>query len=272
MTTDLTLQATLGALRLPRFNPGEVWLAGAGPGDPGLLTLHAVNALAQADIILYDALVHEDVLRLAHADAVLESAGKRGGRPSPSQRDITERLIELARQGHRVLRLKGGDPFVFGRGGEEAMGLVAAGVSFRVIPGVTAGLAALAYANIPATTRDTNHGVILVTGQYAADNARGLDWASVAQTKLPIILYMGMSRLPEITDSLLAAGVSPDLPVAIVNNATTPGQRVFISTLARVGADAAVQGFGAPSIVAIGEMVRLREALSPLAITMVVGA
>jgi uroporphyrin-III C-methyltransferase len=264
----MTLHDALGAFSLPTFNPGEVWLSGAGPGDPGLLTLHAVNALGQADIILYDALVDKGVLALARPEAVREFAGKRGGRPSANQRDITERLIELARAGHRVLRLKGGDPFVFGRGGEEALGLVTACIPFRVIPGVTAGLGGLAYANIPATTRNTNHGVILVTGQYAAGNERRMDWPAVAQTKLPVILYMGMSRLPEIADALLAGGMSPDLPVAIVNNATMPQQRVFVTTLARAGADAAVQGFGAPSIIAIGEMVRLREALSPFAITL----
>src|SRR5271168_5062304 len=120
--------AGFGGLSLPRFPPGEVWLAGAGPGDPGLLTLHALNALSQADIILYDALVHDAVLRLARPEVVLEFAGKRGGRPSVSQRDITERLIELARQRRSVLRLKGGDPFVFGRGGEEVLGLAAAGI------------------------------------------------------------------------------------------------------------------------------------------------
>jgi len=266
--TDTGLQAALTAFPLPEFRPGEVWLAGGGPGDPGLLTLHAVNALTQADIILYDALVHDGVLALARPEAVREFAGKRGGRPSAQQRDITERLIELARQNLRVLRLKGGDPFVFGRGGEEALGLVDAGISFRVIPGVTAGLGGLAYANIPATTRDTNHGVILVTGQYAAGNERNLDWATVAATKLPIILYMGMSRLPEISAALLAGGMSPDMPVAIVNNATTPQQRVFVTTLARAGVDAAAQGFGAPSIIAIGEMVRLREVLSPFAVSL----
>src|SRR6202142_3090963 len=161
--------AGLRALHLPRFPPGEVWLTRAGPGDPGLLTLHAVNALGQADIILYDALVHDAVLHLARAGVALEFAGKRGGRPSPDQRDITERLIELARQGHRVLRLKGGDPFVFGRGGEEAAGLAEAGVPFRVIPGVTAGLAALAAASIPATLRGTNRAVILAAGHGADD-------------------------------------------------------------------------------------------------------
>jgi uroporphyrin-III C-methyltransferase len=266
--THPDLHDALGAFNLPTFNPGEVWLSGAGPGDPGLLTLHAVNALGQADIILYDALVDKGVLALARPGVVCEFAGKRGGRPSANQRDITDRLIELARAGHRVLRLKGGDPFVFGRGGEEALGLVAAGISFRVIPGVTAGLGGLAYANIPATTRDTNHGVILLTGQYAAGNDRRMDWAAVAQTKLPVILYMGMSRLAEIADALLAGGMAPDLPVAIVNNATTPQQRVFVTILAQAGVDAAAQGFGAPSIIAIGEMVRLREALSPFAITL----
>ncbi len=256
------------SLHLPRFPPGEVWLAGAGPGDPGLLTLHAVNALGQADVILYDALVHKAVLDLARPDVALEFAGKRGGRPSPDQRDITERLIELARLGRRVLRLKGGDPFVFGRGGEEALGLVTAGVPFRVIPGITSGLASLAYANIPATTRDTNHGVILVTGQYAAGKEGGLEWGALARTRLPIILYMGMNRLADITGALAASGVSLSLPVAVVQNATTPEQRVLVSTLGQISEEAAAQDFGSPSIVAIGEMVRLREALLPLSIAL----
>jgi uroporphyrin-III C-methyltransferase len=260
--------AALAALCLPRFHPGEVWLAGAGPGDPGLLTLHVVNALIQADIILYDALVHDAVLRLARPEVVLEFAGKRGGRPSASQRDITDRLIELARQGQSVLRLKGGDPFVFGRGGEEVLGLAAAGISFRVLPGVTAGLAGLAYASIPATTRDTNHGIILVTGQYAAENERSLDWGALVRTQLPIILYMGMRRLPEIAGSLLANGVSPELSVAVICNATTPEQRVLVTTLARVVGDTAAHGLGSPSIIAIGEMVKLRAALVPFAITL----
>jgi len=267
--TGTTLEpAGIAGLRLPQFRPGEVWLAGAGPGDPGLLTLHAVNALNQADIILYDALVHDAVLRLAGPGVVLESAGKRGGRPSPSQRDITERLIELARQGRKVLRLKGGDPFVFGRGGEEALGLAAAGISFRIIPGVTAGLAGLAYANIPATTRDTNHGVILVTGQYAAGNERNLEWGALARTGLPIIVYMGISRLREIAAALTAGGLSPETPVAVVCNATTPQQRVLVTTLMRVAEDTAARGVGSPSVIAIGEMVKLRAALTPFSITL----
>jgi uroporphyrin-III C-methyltransferase len=262
------LQGFTGGLGLPRFGAGEVWLAGAGPGDPGLLTLHAANALSQADVILYDALVGDAVLRLAHPGAVLEFAGKRGGRPSPDQRDITERLIEHAHQGQRVLRLKGGDPFVFGRGGEEALGLAAAGISFRIIPGVTAGLAGLAYANIPATTRDTNHGVILVTGQYAAGNERNLEWGSLARTGLPIIVYMGIGRLAEIADALVAGGLSPATTVAVVCEATTPRQRVLVTSLQHVAAETAAQGLGSPSIVAIGEMVKLRAALTPFAITL----
>jgi uroporphyrin-III C-methyltransferase len=260
--------AGFASLRLPRFCPGEVWLAGAGPGDPGLLTLHAANALSQADIILYDALVHDAVLRLAQPGTVLEAAGKRGGRPSPSQRDITERLIELARQGKKVLRLKGGDPFVFGRGGEEALGLAAAGISFRIIPGLTAGLAGLAYANIPATTRDTNHGVILVTGQYAAGNERSLEWRALAGTDLPIIVYMGISRIAEIADALMAGGLPPETPVAVVCEATTPRQRVLVTTLTNAAVETSAKGLGSPSIIAIGQMVALRAALTPFAVTL----
>jgi uroporphyrin-III C-methyltransferase len=255
----------LSALRLPVFPVGEVWLAGAGPGDPGLLTLHALNALGQADVIVYDALVHEAVLRLARQGVTLEFAGKRGGKPSPNQCDITERLIELARRRLRVLRLKGGDPFVFGRGGEETLGLAAAGISFRVLPGITAGLAGLTYAGIPATTRDTNHGIILVTGQYATGN-EGLEWSAIVRTRLPVILYMGMTRLADITGAMMASGVAPDLPVAVIQNATTPEQRVLVSTVAHVAREAATKGLGSPAVVAIGEMVRLREALLPFSV------
>ncbi len=262
----MTSPLPIPGLSLPTFNPGEVWLTGAGPGDPGLLTLHALNAISQADVILYDALVNDAVLQLARPGVSLESAGKRGGRPSPLQRDITERLIELARQGFRVLRLKGGDPFVFGRGGEEALGLAAEGIAFRIIPGITAGLGGLAYANIPATTRDTNHGVILITGQYATGNDP--EWRAVARAGLPIIIYMGMGHLAEIAAALVSAGLSPDTPAAVVCEATTPSQRALVTTLQQVAADAASQGFGSPSIVAIGEMVRLRAALTPFALTL----
>ena len=166
---------------LPRLQPGWVWLAGAGPGDPGLLTLLAAQALGEADAVVYDALVDERILALARPGAALEFAGKRGGKPSAKQRDISARLIELARAGKRVLRLKGGDPFVFGRGAEEALALVDAGVPFRVVPGITAGVGGLAYAGIPATWRETNSVVSFITG-HNSDGVvpDGLDWPAIA--------------------------------------------------------------------------------------------
>jgi uroporphyrin-III C-methyltransferase len=253
---------------LPRFEPGTVWLVGAGPGDPGLLTLHAMNALRQADWVIYDALVSDVVLGFAKPEAMREFAGKRGGMPSPKQRDISERLIELAQTGKRVLRLKGGDPFVFGRGGEEALALAAAGIRFRVVPGITAGLAGLAYAAIPATTRDTNRAVILATGHAAGGAVDTCDWAALAKTGLPIILYMGMTFLEGIAAGLIGGGMAPETPVAIVTDATTPEQRVLVTTLIRAKAEASAKGFGAPAIVAIGEIVRLQAALAPFAITL----
>src|SRR5271154_5572696 len=186
---------------VPIFAPGPVWPAGAGPGDPGLLTLDALAGLAQADVVVHDALVDARVLALAGPQARLEFAGKRGGKPSATQTDISERLVTLARGGNRVLRLKGGDPFMFGRGGEEAMTLAAAGVPFRVIPGVTAGLAALAAAGIPATLRGTNRGEIFAAGHGEEEK---FDWAPLARTGQPIVLYMVMHHLERIAAALMA--------------------------------------------------------------------
>ena len=247
---------------LPSFEPGTVWLVGAGPGDPGLLTLHALHALRKADTIIYDALVGDEILGLAPAETVREFAGKRGGMPSPHQRDITERLIELARAGRRVVRLKGGDPFVFGRGGEEALALAEAGVRFRIVPGITAGLGGLAYAGIPATTRDTNHAVILATGHTAAGDG-SCDWEALARTGLPIIVYMGMTHLGTIAAALQKGGLDPGTPVAIVADATTPRQRTVVTTLAQAKADAARENLRAPAVVAIGTIARLRASLAP---------
>jgi uroporphyrin-III C-methyltransferase len=255
-------------IALPVFEPGTVWLVGAGPGDPGLLTLHALNGLAQADVIIYDALVGEDVLRLANAEATREFAGKRGGRPSPKQRDISERLIELALEGRRVLRLKGGDPFVFGRGGEEALALAARGIRYRIVPGVTAGVGGLAYAAIPATTRETNHAVILATGHKASERDREQDWRALARTRVPIIIYMGMTLLDRITGELMAGGLPPVTPVAFVTEATTPRQRILLTTLERAKADAEGARLQAPAIVAIGAIVDLQPLLAPYAITL----
>ena len=248
--------------RLPVFGRGTVWLVGAGPGDPGLLTLHALSALRQADAIVYDALVGDEIMSFANPAAAREFAGKRGGLPSPKQRDITERLIELARAGKRVLRLKGGDPFVFGRGGEEALALVRAKVPFRVVPGVTAGIGGLAYAAIPATTRDTNHGVILATGHFATSQT-SCDWGALARTGLPIILYMGITHLETIAQALIGGGLGPETPVAVVADATTPSQRVLRTTLRHAKADVDRQGFRAPAIIAIGSIAALHDVLAP---------
>jgi uroporphyrin-III C-methyltransferase len=248
---------------VPVFAPGHVWLAGAGPGDPGLLTLDALAGLAQADIVVHDALVDERILALAGPQARLEFAGKRGGKPSANQADISERLVALARAGHRVLRLKGGDPFVFGRGGEEAMTLAAAGVPFRVIPGVTAGLAALAAAAIPATLRGTNRAVIFAAGHGYSNNGaeEEFDWAPLARTGQPIVLYMVMHHLERITASLMQAGLSGATPAAVIASATTPKERVLVSTLAELAAAAQAQKFEPPAIVVIGDIVNMRSAL-----------
>ena len=248
---------------LPIFAPGWVWLAGAGPGDPGLLTLHAVNALKQADKVVYDALVSEDILSLVKPEAELLYAGKRGGKPSWNQQDITDKLIELAGQGHRVLRLKGGDPFVFGRGGEEAQALVAAQVPFRVIPGISAGVGGLGYAGIPVTHRDVNHAVTFVTGHLAGKHETELlDWQAIAKASPVIVIYMAMSRLAVIADLLMAAGRASDESVAIVTHATTPNQRVVTGRLADAADMAKQHNLEPPSIIVIGGVVDLAPTLA----------
>lgn len=254
--------AAASRLALPAFEPGWVWLVGAGPGDPGLLTLHAINALAHADVVVYDALVDETVLQFANPHATLEYSGKRGGKPSPKQRDISARLVELARKGKRVLRLKGGDPFVFGRGGEEALALVDAGIPFRIVPGVTAGIGGLGYAGIPVTHRDTNHAVTFVTGHMAGGAVpENLDWPSIAKGSPVIVLYMALSHLEKIAELLISNGRRADEPVALVRNATLKDQQVLETTLATAAADVAAANFKAPAIIVIGEVVRLRAGL-----------
>jgi uroporphyrin-III C-methyltransferase len=243
---------------VPVLMPGHVWLAGAGPGDPGLLTLDALAGLQQADVIVHDALVDRRVLALAPKTARLEFAGKRGGKPSATQADITARLVALARAGQRVLRLKGGDPFVFGRGGEEAMALAAAGVCFRVIPGVTAGLAALAAAAIPATLRGINRALIFAAGHGAGED---FDWAPLARAGQPIVLYMVMHNLERIVASLLEADIAAQTPAAIIAWATTPKERILVSTLEELCDAARELRFEPPAIVVIGKIVSLRERL-----------
>ncbi len=245
-------------LGLPAFDQGWVWLAGAGPGDPGLVTVLGAHAIQTADVVLYDALIDKALLTLARPKAELVFAGKRAGVKSCKQSDISRTLVSLAKKGKRVLRLKGGDPFVFGRGGEEALALVRAGVPFRIVPGVTAGIGGLAYAGIPLTHRDTNHAVTFITGHGADGHLPDLDWASVAKGSPTLVLYMARKTVGAIAAKLMAAGRAADEPAAIVSDASTDKQAVTVTTLARLG-DAA-RG-GAPSIIVIGENVKLRPGL-----------
>ena len=249
-------------LGLPDFTPGSVWLVGAGPGDPGLLSALALHALDRADVVVYDALVDPRILALAPAGAALDYAGKRGGRPSPSQPDISARLIRLAREGRRVLRLKGGDPCVFGRGGEEALALAEAAIPFRIVPGITAGIGGLAYAGIPVTHRDINSAVTFVTGHSSGGVVpNGIDWEAIARGSPVIVLYMGLRQLGAIAARLIAAGRRAEEPVAIVSKATTPVQRVQVTSLAEAATAAAEAGIEGPTIIAVGEIVRLRATL-----------
>lgn len=245
---------------LPAFEPGWVWLVGAGPGDPGLLTLHGVNALRQADAVVYDALVDQRILDHAPEAAELIFAGKRGGKPSPTQRSITLRLIDLARAGKRVLRLKGGDPFVFGRGGEEALELTRAGIPYRIVPGITAGIGGLAYAGIPATHRDTNSSVTFITGHsVTGDVPDNLNWQALATGAPVIVLYMAVKHMARIAEKLIEGGRDPEDTVAFVSNAATAQMTVTECTLAT--AAEAAQTVEPPAVIAIGPVVKLRAAL-----------
>jgi uroporphyrin-III C-methyltransferase len=252
----------LDARDWPVFEAGWVWMTGGGPGDPGLITLHALNALKQADVIVYDALIDTALLAWARPDAEIEFAGKRGGKPSPNQRDISLRLIELARQNKRVLRLKGGDPFVFGRGGEEAQTLIGAGIKLRVIPGISAGIGGLAYAGIPVTHRDVNQSVTFLSGHDRTGlMPSAIDWAALAKGAQVIVMYMAIKHMPDICAKLIDGGRDPNEPVAIVQNATREDMAVLETTLAAAPADIVESGIGAPSIVAIGRVVLMRQCL-----------
>ncbi|WP_416796791.1 uroporphyrinogen-III C-methyltransferase [Ciceribacter azotifigens] len=247
---------------LPAIEPGHVWLAGAGPGDPGLLTLLAAKALGEADVIVHDALVNEECLKLARPGAALEYAGKRGGKPSSKQRDISLRLVELAKSGLKVLRLKGGDPFVFGRGGEEALTLIENGVPFRIVPGITAGIGGLAYAGIPVTHREINHAVTFLTGHDSSGLVPDrIDWESIARGSPVIVMYMAMKHIGRISEQLIAGGRSASEPVAFVCDAATASQKVLETTLGEAEQAVAASGFEPPAIVVVGEVVRLRPSL-----------
>jgi len=254
--------ARLDAEAFPVFEPGWVWLAGAGPGAPGLMSLLCYHAMQHCDVVVYDALVNPDILHWVKLGAEIQYAGKRGGKPSPLQRDISERLIELARSEKRVLRLKGGDPFMFGRGGEECQHLAKAGIPFRIVPGITSGVGGLAYAGLPATHRDTNHSVIFLTGHDASGKMpANVDWAAVARASPVIVMYMAVKHLSEIARALRDGGRADHDPLTIVSSATMPDQTVLETTLGAVDEFLVANTPATPAIVVVGRISEWRPIL-----------
>lgn len=237
------------------MNAGKVWLVGVGPGDAELMTLKAARVLGEADVWLVDDLVGDDVLALARADARLVRVGKRGGCRSTPQSFINRLMLRHARQGRRVARVKGGDAMLFGRGGEEAAWLRAAGIEVEVVNGLTAGMLAATAIGVPLTHRDCCRGVAFVTA-HAQDGGEP-DWAALARSGLTLAIYMGMKRLERIRDGLMAGGLPATTPVAVVQSASTPNQQQLLTTLTQLPAQALAAGLGSPAIVLVGDVVAL---------------
>jgi uroporphyrinogen III methyltransferase/synthase len=240
-----------------------VYLVGAGPGDPGLMTRRSLDLIASADAILYDRLIPPGALEGARPDAELRYVGKEPGAAAVTQEETNQLLVELGRAGKRVVRLKGGDPFVFGRGGEEAEALATAGVPFEVVPGVTAGVAAPAYAGIPVTHRNAASAVAFVTGHEDPDKPEtALDWDALARFPGTLVLYMGIKNLPLIAERLTAAGRDPDEPVAVVERGTQPGQRTIVDTLASIAARVEAEAIRPPAITVVGRVAGLWDTIA----------
>lgn len=259
----MSLETTIADLlaRTARLEPGHVWLAGAGPGDPALLTLDVLSALDQADALVHDALVSPEIVELA-GKAERFFVGKRGGRLSIPQGEINALLVRLAKEGRRIVRLKGGHPFVFARGGEEALALVEHGIPYRVLPGVTSAFGGLTSAGIPATMRGVNGAIILATGFAAVSDDRP-DWAALARTGQPIVIYMGLTHMDKTVADLLQGGLSPDTPAALIENATLPQERTVVATVGTLVEAAKRETIVSPSLIVIGGIVALRERLRP---------
>ena len=235
---------------------GKVFLVGAGPGDPELLTIKAVKTIGMADVLLVDDLVGDEVLQYAKADARIVHVGKRGGCQSTPQEFIERLMVAEATQGRTVVRLKGGDPFVFGRGAEECAALREAGIECDVVNGITSGLAAPTALGIPLTHRDVCHGAIFVTGHAGEDAKTTPNWRALAATGLPLVIYMGVSRCDSIQQDLLEAGMAPGMPVAVIKGASRADQQSVITTLASMTADIRASKISSPAIIVVGETVR----------------
>ena len=246
---------------------GKVYLVGAGPGATELLTLKAHRLIREADAIVHDYLVSEEILALARPDAERVFVGKKGGGFCCPQRNIEETLVRLAREGKRVVRLKGGDPFVFGRGGEEAEALATAGIEFEIVPGVTSALAAAAYAGIPLTHRAHSSAVVFLTGHEDPNKPdSAVRWEDYGRLRATLCVYMGMKNLETITRRLQAGGLADTTPAAVIQSATTGEHRQLVSTLGKIALESEHAGFGAPAIVVIGEVAALSEKLGWFAV------
>jgi uroporphyrin-III C-methyltransferase len=244
---------------------GTVYLIGAGPGDPELLTVRGARLLGRSDAVVYDALTNDALLEQAPPEALRIDVGKRAGGRGPSQDEINRLLVRLAQRSEVVVRLKGGDPCVFGRGGEEAIALGEAGVPFEIVPGITAGLGALAYAGIPVTHRGVASSVTFVTGHEAADrpDAGGaVDWDGVARTGGTVVVYMGLSRIASVAERLIQGGRSPETPAAVIESGTYPEQRTIVGDLATIAELSRAADAGSPALIVVGEVVRLRPAIA----------
>ena len=239
----------------------KVYLIGAGPGDPDLLTIKALRLIQQADTIVYDRLISTEILELIPEGTARLYAGKASGSHSLTQEEINDLLVQVAQPGRCVVRLKGGDPYIFGRGSEEALYLARHGIDFEVVPGITAASAASAYAGIPLTHRGLAHGVTLLTGHFRDDEPFGHDWSQLRDPKTTLLFYMGLSNLDMIVRRLIEAGRTDSTPAAIVENASTPSQRCVTGTLATLPKLVAEHRIEAPALVIIGEVVRLASVL-----------
>ncbi|QKJ88432.1 uroporphyrinogen-III C-methyltransferase [Paramixta manurensis] len=251
-----TLDASLDH---PQRGQGEIILVGAGPGDSGLLTLRGLQVMQQADVVLYDHLVSEEILELARRDADKICVGKRAGAHSVAQEETNQLLVSLAAKGKRVVRLKGGDPFIFGRGGEELQAAAAAGIPFQVVPGVTAAAGATAYAGIPLTHRDYAQSVLFITGHCRTDGA-GIDWPSLARARQTLAIYMGTVKAAEISRELIAHGRGADTPVAVIGRGTRQDQQVLTGSLANL--EQLALSAPTPALLVIGEVVNLHAQLA----------